>query len=639
MAAHRSLVHAALGTALVAGSVSLAVPALGAGATGSTHVLSDVLPHLSSFTDRGAVGARLPMRIGVQLRNPKQAAKDAAEQAMYTPGSATYHRFLSPSSFNAKFGISPSVTKSVASALSRHGLHVSYTSGDGSYLVLAGPAAAVERTFGVHLHSFARTHGSRFFANVDEPTVPAAVETVIGLSDFATMQPMSNQWGPDHDPASTTDQENRFCGLPVPNACYGVLIPQDLWGVYHAPKSDLGMGEKIGIYGSESPTAVFSDLRHYEADHGLPQVPVREILTNADLTGTATPTEADLDVAAAQGMAPDLAELDLYFDSGLAADMGTTFQKWAGDAAGPQIMNISYGLCEPVMLALGWQAAMEAPLQQAVMEGRTAFASTGDTGGSCAAGNGIVNDGVPAANYPSSSAFVVAVGGTVVMTKNTGTASATELWPATRSTEIAWTHGGGGHSIMEPEPKYQQAVAPVTTNCVLTHDGSDVDSNLSPCRNVPDVAAMSGDLWNGYAIYSGGAESESGGTSLSSPLWAGFWARVVAAHDNSTCAAVGSKVAGPIGFANPTFYALAVRSGADAASFTDITTGSNGEQVALPRNKSVDPSGYDNVTGLGVPNVAGLLKWIDCGRTTPVATSNPVEQTDAPIIDPLSTGS
>jgi subtilase family serine protease len=49
------------------------------------------------------------------------------------------------------------------------------------------------------------------------------------------------------------------------------------------------------------------------------------------------------------------------------------------------------------------------------------------------------------------------------------------------------------------------------------------------CRGVPDVSALSGDVaTNGYAYVNEGVVSEEGGTSLSSPLWAGAWANVQA---------------------------------------------------------------------------------------------------------------
>ena len=105
-------------------------------------------------------------------------------------------------------------------------------------------------------------------------------------------------------------------------------------------------------------------------------------------------------------------------------------------------MNASFGECEtnpgnpitggaadpdlPFGQGLGdnLEPVAEGTLEQAALEGRTLFASAGDTGGSCpavaapiiGAGNGIANEGYPAINYPCGSDFAVCVGGTVLYT-------------------------------------------------------------------------------------------------------------------------------------------------------------------------------------------------------------------------------
>src|SRR5258708_4820357 len=80
-------------------------------------------------------------------------------------------------------------------------------------------------------------------------------------------------------------------------------------------------------------------------------------------------------------------------------------------------------------------------------------------------------------------------------------------------------------------------------------------------------------------VYVNGATTLIGGTSLSSPLAMGAWARIETAHRNK------------LGFAGPLFYQLA-NGGPTPSSpiFNDEITGSNGLYSALP--------GYDYVTGL-----------------------------------------
>jgi len=230
-------------------------------------------------------------------------------------------------------------------------------------------------------------------------------------------------------------------------------------------------------------------------------------------------------------------------------------------------------------------------LRQAALEGKTLFASTGDTGSSCpvaslpviGAGNGVLNQGVPITNAPASLPYVVGVGGTVLYTNGSGQ----------RSREYGWAFSGGGSTLFHGEPSYQDHTPGLTVDCVTVS---------TVCRGIPDVSAQSGDaVSNGYSIISNGGAAIGDGTSLSSPLWEGMWARVQSAAPSSK----GN------GFADYALY----RVGKDPASYardyfdvssTDLTTGApavSGIYATLP--------GWDYVTGWGTPKVAGLICDID----------------------------
>ncbi len=92
-------------------------------------------------------------------------------------------------------------------------------------------------------------------------------------------------------------------------------------------------------------------------------------------------------------------------------------------------------------------------------------------------------------------------------------------------------------------------------------------------RCIPDVSAVaytgsaSDDL--GPFVYQGGTAYIGGGTSLSSPVWAGLCALINQAQANANLA--------PVGFLNPKLYAAA-----GSSCFTDITSGNNGAYNAGP---------------------------------------------------------
>lgn len=79
-----------------------------------------------------------------------------------------------------------------------------------------------------------------------------------------------------------------------------------------------------------------------------------------------------------------------------------------------------------------------------------------------------------------------------------------------------------------------------------------------------------------------------GGTSLSSPLALGVWARLQSSHGNK------------LGFASPLFYKhpTPLPSVSSGPGFHDIVGGCNGLFCAIPR--------YDYVTGLGTFDVSQI---------------------------------
>jgi kumamolisin len=103
---------------------------------------------------------------------------------------------------------------------------------------------------------------------------------------------------------------------------------------------------------------------------------------------------------------------------------------------------------------------------------------------------------------------------------------------------------------------------------------------------VPDVA-LAADPNTGAFLVLNGRVTQIGGTSWSAPVWAGFCALLNEARGKA------GKPALP--FLNPLLYPLQ-----GTACFRDIVSGTNGDFQAN--------AGYDQVTGLGVPNVKELVK-------------------------------
>jgi pseudomonalisin len=602
--------------------------------TTGTHTLTNALiPDLADaglVTDLGAVPASDTFQVTVHLAE-NQAAEAAAFGAVTNPRSPDYRHYLTVAQYVAEFGEPAAVTAAVASQLTAHGLQVVYTSAPGTLLDLRGTAAQMEATFDTSLHTYRTASGHEFRANTAQPTVPTAVDAVDGLETLSAPQ-LSQACAP---------------GEPLPGVgCSGAITPQDLWSVYDQPSSDEGAGEQIGIIGAGQADTVISDLRGFESTHGLRQVPVRVVSAGDTYSYSAGEGEWALDSSATTGMAPDIDRLTYYFGDALGDD--AAFSAFADDdsAGAPFQANYSVGGCEALNYALGTITAEEPIFRQMAMEGKTLFVSTGDTGGSCtvATGNGFANTGAPQVEWPSSSDAVVAVGGTELFTNGA------EPDP-TREVEKAWDFTGGGSSDFVQEPSWQSAITTIIQPCASEAVTSTGGGTF--CRGVPDVAALSGDisvvagdevgdnaLAQGYTDYEGatetseggtitpGAATVDGGTSLASPLWVGMWTRMQAAHG------------GDLGFAAPILYSVGENPTEDASDFYDIAIGQNVQHQAIPRTAGIDPTGWDYVSGLGVPDVGHLETTLD-GTTVdsaPVDTADEgtVTRVDANQIAPAS---
>ena len=219
-------------------------------------------------------------------------------------------------------------------------------------------------------------------------------------------------------------------------------------------------------------------------------------------------------------------------------------------------MSMSYGGCETSepaaekMLDSQYYATMAAL-------GTTVMASSGDSGArECTILPGVIFTGPKVPSYPSSDPNVAAIGGTSLKL-TAGSAI---------SSETGWSGSGGGISTYFATPSWQQSLG-------YSH------------RTNPDVAADADPNTGVYVIYDG-KTGQVGGTSVSSPVWAGLMGLVNArriAAGKSTLGLLASRTTPLLGTGN----------------FRDITAGSNHGYAA--------GVGYDLVTGVGSPVMSTLL--------------------------------
>jgi kumamolisin len=211
--------------------------------------------------------------------------------------------------------------------------------------------------------------------------------------------------------------------------------------------------------------------------------------------------------------------------------------------------------------------------------GESIFASSGDSGAYGCLGYGDYKRGTPPSDqdvgieYPAAAPGVTAVGGTrLSVLQNRGWYDET-VWEDPLETEGT----GGGLSAYHPRPAWQR--------------GPGIHNQYSNGkREVPDVSADA-DGVSSVAVYEGGQVGPVGGTSQSTPIWAGMTALI-----NEYLKKQGAH---PIGFMNPALYTLAATHQL-YPPFHDVTVGDNLYYPATP--------GYDLATGLGTPDAWNLAR-------------------------------
>jgi subtilase family serine protease len=179
------------------------------------------------------------------------------------------------------------------------------------------------------------------------------------------------------------------------------------------------------------------------------------------------------------------------------------------------------------------------------------------------------------AEYPATSQYVTAVGGTHLVT-----ASNSRGW-----TETAWNGAGSGCSSFDAKPSWQ-----TVSTCCSRRAEADVSAVADPATGVAVYQTFGA---SGFVVY--------GGTSVAAPVIAGVYALA------------GTPAAGTYPASYPYSH---------ASNLFDVTSGSNGSCGAPICTAG---TGWDGPTGLGTPN--GTAAFTNGGGGTALSLANPGNQT------------
>ena len=642
---------AAVGVVAAVSGMTVAVTSAGAAPGG--RVLSGSVPSWAKPAARvGAAPAGDNVGFRVYLGWTGGSAAATLATAVSTPGSASYRKFLSAAQFRAQFAPSASDAAAVQQWLKKAGFDIDYTPGNNRYVQAEGTVAQAAVTFNTAFGEY-KVQGKTLRAPQSELSVPASlpgsVVGVVGLDESSALIAPSAPPSPafvNAPPCSTYFGEKSTTNTATPDGtlapdAYGHpnswapcgYTPAQVRGAYGVGSSGLdGSGQTVAIIDAYASPTILADANEYSARHGLPQLnssSLRQVTPPGVFHRPQNPKqdpqgwygEETLDVEAVHGMAPGahivyVGAPNNYQD--LDAAMNEVVDKHLAS-----IVTNSYGFAGEG-LPPGYIKPFNDTLIEAAATGIGVYFSSGDAGDHT--GGNPANAANATPDWPASSPWVTAVGGTSLGVGADNNYLFETGWETGRTPLVngAWTPappgsytsgGGGGTSRLFAQPAYQAGVVP---NSIATANGA----RPARMRAVPDVSAF-GDPNTGYLVgqtqtFPDGSvkysEYRLGGTSLSSPIYAGLMA-------------LAQQNAGhTFGFANPALYATAGSAanhdvvqppqpmGVARNDFVNTVDASDGYIVSF-RTLGFDAGltiharpGYDDVTGIGSPNGAA---WLD----------------------------
>ena len=411
-------------------------------------------------------------------------------------------------------------------------------------IMLTGKLADFETAFNIKFQN--HTNYRSFSPDVQ---IPAELKDIIvgifGLQNKPIARPMFQ----------VAKKDGKFIShAQAPQA----FTPDQLSKIYGFPQNVTGKGECIGIIelGGGFRTA---DITNYFKSLKITKPKVKAVAVDGGKNSPTTANGADgevmLDIEVAGAVAPG-ANIVVYFTPNTDQGFLDAITKAIHDTTNkPSVISISWGSAE-----VNWtQQAMDnfnEAFKTAASLGVSICIASGDSGSSDGETDGKVH-----VDFPASSPYALACGGTSLKASNNTITSET-VWHDSNTSA-----SGGGVSSYFPLPYYQaNAKVPL-----------EIDTQFKG-RGVPDVAADA-DPDTGYKVLVDGQELVIGGTSAVAPLMAGL------------IALLNQQNKKPSGFIHPQIYST-------PGLCRDITSGNN-KTTSAGTGYTAGP-GWDACTGLGV---------------------------------------
>lgn len=527
-------------------------------------------------------------------------AMDKDVVQIYTKGSSSFHKFLTPDQIVQRYALSSDQEQQVENWLKQNGYTVLSVDSLRSGIKVQARVSVVERSLQIKFQTYTITFQGKtrqVYIQKGQPKLPASiaplVASIVGLSNFAY---------PEFKPPFGLVARSSSAAQAGDCANYATkqkLTRNKLAGAYQFDKlyqqNYQGQGMVVGIAEFSEPYDP-NDIANYASCVGIPVPNIKNIAVDGNVAAGSGQGEAAMDVELVVGLAP---KADIYVYQGdtsntsFAQSLVDVFDRVAADNK-VQVLSVSYGTAEDEFSS-SEMLAVNRSLRKLAAEGISVFISSGD----CGAFTRRIHN-VAVVSFPASAPYAISVGGTYLQVNDSNVRTSENVWGADDGSPVCFNEWGSGGGVSQnndfKRPNWQ--VGSGTTN---RYDGTSAGVVLpieffppravtapNGLRQVPDVAAAG---YPNIAVYYKGQWTASGGTSASAPIFAA----------GAVLVDQGLKQKGRVSLGGvPEFYTIANQAGG-FQPYTDITSGNN---LFYPATK-----GWDYTTGWGSPNFSDILQF------------------------------
>lgn len=500
--------------------------------------------------------------VTLAMRNREQFYQ--ALHDIYDPASPSFRKYMTPHTYKAAYGPTDEDAQKVVAYLQEKGFTDVKASPTNQIIMANGKPSELKEAFKVSMQQFT-LDGEQFFGNEGAVQVPESlahiVDGVLGLQNISVKHTYNHMLAPaegegvDISHSSTAFQK-----------------------IYHTGDSPTAYATDVAVIGWNDQAQTQKDLDLFTTANALDKVKMEVVKVPANAAfPKGDEAEWAMDTQTIVGVSGGVRRLLFY----------TAPEPTDGDVAAVEtrvvddniakLINCSFGENEADPAHDSAQSYEDDLFARAEAQGQIFSISSGDTGAYTWARDESWEKKADkpsdfsrySVSWPAASSHVVAVGGTTLFTD--------ALDSTVRTGEVTWNDGiigdgtfwasGGGPSHFIAAPEWQQ-------NAI--GDAADVH------RVVPDLAFDA----SGSVVIINGLTWSYGGTSLSSPIFVGAFARIETAANNS------------IGLPSRDMY-RDFRNGGHAEILHDITVGNNGITMGEDVFGFSAGRGFDRVTGWG----------------------------------------